>query len=131
MIGIASCRSRYAFDETVARLETEIAARRATVFAVIDHAGEAARVGLAMPPTKLLIFGNPQAGTPLMLAAPSLALDLPLKILVWQETDGSVWMAFNTAEYLANRHGLAPIQSTALAVAQALTAALAQPANEQ
>ena len=127
MNGIATRRSRYPFDETVARLMAEVESKGATVFAVIDHAGEAARVGLTMRPTKLLIFGSPKAGTPLMLAAPSLAIDLPLKILVWEETDASVWMAYNTAEYLADRHGLARPQSAALKAVEALTAALAQP----
>ena len=105
---------------------TEVVSKGAMVFAVIDHAGEAARVGLTMPPTKLLIFGSPNAGTALMLAAPSLAIDLPLKILVWEETGGSVWLAYNTAEYLADRHGLARGQSVALAAVDALTAALAR-----
>ncbi|HTW74620.1 MAG TPA: DUF302 domain-containing protein [Steroidobacteraceae bacterium] len=126
MNGIATRRSRYGFDETVARLRTEIESKGATVFAVVDHAGEAARVGLTMPPTQLLIFGSPKAGTPLMLAAPSLAIDLPLKILVWEDAAGSVWMACNTADYLAERHGLARGQVAALAVADALTAALAR-----
>src|SRR6185437_3291700 len=111
MNGIATRRSRYPFDETVARLRTEVESKGGTVFAVIDHAGEAARVGLTMPPTKVLIFGSPKAGTPLMLAAPSLAIDLPLKILVWEETGGAVWMAYNTAEYLADRHELPRAQS--------------------
>jgi uncharacterized protein (DUF302 family) len=126
MNGVGQRRSRYSFDETLTRLRAEIESRGATVFAVIDHSGEAARVGLKMPPTQLLIFGSPKAGTPLMLAAPSLAIDLPLKILVWEETSASVWMAFNTAEYLAGRHELAGAQSGALAVADVLTAALAQ-----
>lgn len=124
--GMATRRSRYAFDETVTRLLTEIESKGATVFAVIDHAGEAARVGLTMPPTKLLIFGSPKAGTPLMLAAPSLAIDLPLKILVSEDTGGSVWMAYNTAEYLADRHGLPRGRSAPLAAADLLTVALAQ-----
>jgi uncharacterized protein (DUF302 family)/extradiol dioxygenase family protein len=125
--GIVRRRSRYAFDDTVSRLTSAIESKGATLFAVVDHAGEAARVGLSMPPTKLLIFGNPKAGTPLMLAAPSLAIDLPLKVLVWGERDGSAWMAFNDAHYLADRHGLARAQSTALAAVDALTAALAAP----
>ena len=128
MSGIATRRSRYPFAETVARLLTEVESKGATVFAVVDHAGEAARVGFTMRPTKLLIFGSPKAGTPLMLAAPSLAIDLPLKILVWEEeTDRSAWMAHNTAEYLADRHGLPRPQSAALKAVEALTAALAQP----
>jgi uncharacterized protein (DUF302 family) len=126
MNGITTRRSRYPFDETVARLITGVESKGAKVFAVIDHAGEAARVGLTMPPTKLLIFGSPNAGTPLMLAAPSLAIDLPLKVLVWQHSDGSVELAYNTAEYLAGRHGLPSGQGAALAVVDGLTAAVAR-----
>lgn len=124
--GVAVRRSRYRFDETVARLTSAIESKGATVFTVIDHAGEAARVGLAMSPTKVLIFGSPKAGTPLMVAAPSLAIDLPMKILIWQEADRLVWMAYNTAEYLAHRHGLSEAQSASLTVVDVLTAALAQ-----
>ena len=123
--GIVTRRSRYAFDETLQRLRSAIEARGAIVFAVIDHAGEAARIGLTMTPTTLLIFGSPKAGTPLMLAAPNLAIDLPLKILVSEQTGGAVWMSSNSAEYLATRHGLASAQSKALAIADALTAELA------
>jgi len=123
--GIVSRRSRYPFDDTVSRLIGAIQSRGATLFSVVDHAGEAARVGLIMPPTKLLIFGSPKAGTPLMLAAPSVAIDLPLKLLVWEQGDGSAWMAFNEPQFLAERHGLAREQAAALSVVDALTAALA------
>lgn len=75
------------------------------MFALVDHSGEAEKVGLRMPPTKLLIFGSPKAGTPLMLAAPSVAIDLPLKILVWQDGRGKVWVSYNTPQYLRERHG--------------------------
>jgi len=78
------------------------------VFALIDHSGEAAKVGMKMRPTKLLIFGNPKGGTPLMLAAPSIAIDLPLKILIWEDEQEKVWVSYNTPEYLAERHGLPP-----------------------
>ncbi|HEX4051364.1 MAG TPA: DUF302 domain-containing protein [Steroidobacteraceae bacterium] len=118
-------RSRFSFDETLQRLRSAIESKGATVFAVIDHAGEAARVGLRMPPTKLLIFGSPKAGTQAMLIAPSLAIDLPLKILVTEEGSGAVWMSYNTAEYLAGRHGLTREQSAALAAAEGVTAELA------
>jgi uncharacterized protein (DUF302 family) len=76
------------------------------VFALIDHSGEAEKVGLKMLPTKLVIFGNPKAGTPLMLAAPSSAIDLPLKILIWEDGQGKVWLSYNSPEYLKQRHGL-------------------------
>lgn len=120
--GVVTRRSRFGFDETLQRLHSAIEAKGARVFALIDHAGEAARAGLTMPPTKVLIFGSPRAGTPLMLAAPSLAIDLPLKILVSEELGGAVWMSCNSAAYLATRHGLAGAQSGALGVAEALTA---------
>lgn len=123
--GVVTRRSRYSFDETLQRLRSAIEARGASVFAVIDHAGAAAQAGLTMPPTQVMIFGSPRAGTPLMLAAPSLAIDLPLKILVSEELGGAVWMSCNSAEYLAGRHGLASAQGKALAVAEALTAELA------
>jgi uncharacterized protein (DUF302 family) len=73
---------------------------------LIDHSGEAGKVGLKMRPTKLVIFGNPRAGTPLMLASPSSAIDLPLKLLVWEDAQGKVWLSYNSPEYLVERHGL-------------------------
>ncbi len=76
------------------------------MFALVDHSGEAEKVGMHMRPTKLLIFGNPKGGTPLMLAAPSIAIDLPLKILVWEDDQGKVWVSYNSPEYLAERHSL-------------------------
>lgn len=97
--------SNHSVDETVARLETILETRGIKLFAVVDHSGEAAKVGLLMPPTKLLIFGNPKAGTPLMQATPSVAIDLPLKILVQQDADGKTWLSYNTPEYLRERHG--------------------------
>lgn len=129
MNGLATRRSRYGFDETVSRLQTEIATRGAQVFAVIDHAAEAARVGLTMPPTKLVVFGSPRAGTPLMLLAPTLAIDLPLKLLVAEASDGSITMTYNTVDYLADRYGLSRQLSAALGAVDSLTAALAQPVS--
>jgi uncharacterized protein (DUF302 family) len=85
-------------------LEALITAKGLTVFARIDHSGEAAKVGLEMQPTELLIFGSPKSGTPLMIAAPTLAIDLPLKALVWQDVDGVVWLSYNSPEYLQQRH---------------------------
>lgn len=124
--GLVTRRSRYGFDETVSRLTAMIEGKGAKVFAVIDHSGEAASVGLSMPPTKLLVFGSPKGGTPLMIAAHTLAIDLPLKILVCEQYDGTVSMAYNTAEYIADRHGLPRNQAAALGAADALTAGLAQ-----
>jgi uncharacterized protein (DUF302 family) len=91
------------------------------VFALIDHSGEAEKVGLKMRPTKLLIFGNPKAGTPLMLASPSSALDLPLKILIWEDGEGKVWLSYNSPEYLKERHGLPQELMQNVAIIETLT----------
>jgi len=104
--GIISQPSAHSVDATVEKLQTVLQAKGVTLFAVIDHSGEAQKVGLEMPPTKLLIFGNPKGGTPLMLASPSIAIDLPLKILVAEETDGKVSISYNAPEYLQTRHNL-------------------------
>jgi len=103
--GLTRVESKHSVDETVARLQEVLAAKNVKVFAVIDHSGEAARVGLEMHPTKVVIFGAPKAGTPLMLAAPSTAIDLPLKALVAEDDAGKVWIAWNEAAYLRARHG--------------------------
>jgi uncharacterized protein (DUF302 family) len=104
--GIATIASRHSVDETVEKLKGILQAKGVMVFAVVDHSGEAAKVGLTMPPTKLVIFGSPKAGTPLMLASPSVAIDLPLKILVAQDARGEVLLSYNGLEYLTDRHGL-------------------------
>jgi uncharacterized protein (DUF302 family) len=104
--GIIDVVSHHSVDETVERLRGILAAKGVALFALVDHSGEAAKVGLAMPPTKLLIFGSPKAGTPLMLAAPSIALDLPLKILVAEDESGATRISYNAPEYLRTRHGL-------------------------
>ena len=104
--GIVNIPSNHSVDETVNRLMNILRAKEITFFALIDHSGEAAKVGMKMPPTKLLIFGNPKGGTPLMLAAPSIVLDLPLKILVSEDAHGKVWLSYNSPEYLKERHGL-------------------------
>jgi len=118
--GIISKPSNHSVDETVEKLKTLLQAKGVTLFALVDHSGEAAKVGLKMPPTKLLIFGNPKGGTPLMLAAPSIAIDLPLKILVWQDAQGKVWLSYNSPEYLQQRHGLPPDLLPNIAVVEAL-----------
>ena len=104
--GIAAKPSRYSVAETIDRFEAVIKARGLSVFARIDHSGEAARAGLKMRPTQLLIFGNPKSGTPMMLASPSIAIDLPLKVLAWEDEAGKVWLGTNSAAYLQQRHGL-------------------------
>ncbi len=104
--GLLQVASKFSMEETVKRLESVLAERGVQVFALIDHSGEAEKVGMRMRPTKLLIFGNPKGGTPLMIAAPSLAIDLPLKALVSEDENGEVWISYNTPEYLQQRHGV-------------------------
>ena len=104
--GIIDTPSNHSVEETVDRLEKVLHSKGVTLFALVDHSGEAAKIGMKMRPTKLLIFGSPKAGTPLMLAAPSVAIDLPLKILVWEDGGGKVWVSYNSPEYLEQRHGL-------------------------
>ena len=104
--GIVTERSSHTVDQTVQKLEEILQAKGVKLFAVIDHSGEAERAGLHMPPTKVLIFGNPKAGTPLMLAAPTIAIDLPLKILVWEDAAGAVNVSYNSPAYLQGRHGV-------------------------
>lgn len=104
--GFISKPSRYSFVETVSRLEKMLETKGVKLFAVVDHSGEAAKAGMSMPPTKVLIFGSPKGGTPLMHAAPSLAIDLPLKLLISEDAAGKVWVSFNAPEYLQQRHGI-------------------------
>jgi uncharacterized protein (DUF302 family) len=115
MNGIVEVPSSHSVDQTVDKLKSLLQAKGTTLFAVIDHSGEAAKAGMKMPATKLVIFGSPKAGTPLMLAAPSSALDLPLKILVAEDLQGKVWLSYNSPQYLRERHGLpeALVQSIA------------------
>ena len=105
--GMVHRSSPYCVDETVERLGAVLQSLGIPVLARIDHSGGAAALGLEMKPTKLLIFGNAKAGTPLMLSAPTVALDLPLKVLVWEDADGKVWVSYNTPQYLQERHGFA------------------------
>jgi uncharacterized protein (DUF302 family)/uncharacterized membrane protein YidH (DUF202 family) len=104
--GIIRKPSNYSVNDTVAKLTGILEAKGVKLFAVVDHSGEAEKAGMKMPPTKLLIFGNPKAGTPLMLASPSIAIDLPLKILVSEDANGKVWLSFNSPDYLKQRHNL-------------------------
>jgi uncharacterized protein (DUF302 family) len=121
--GIVKIPGHHSVDETVDKLTTILKSKGVTLFALIDHSGEAEKVGLKMPPTKLLIFGNPKGGTPLMLAAPSVAIDLPLKILVAEDAQGQVWISYNSADYLKERHGLPQNLLPNIAVVQTLAAA--------
>jgi uncharacterized protein (DUF302 family) len=104
--GLVRIASRYSVDETVQRLQTTFAAKGLQMFALIDHSGEAAKVGLKMRPTKVLIFGSPKGGTPLMVASPSLAIDLPMKALVAEDENGKVWLTYNSPDYLKERHSI-------------------------
>jgi uncharacterized protein (DUF302 family) len=120
--GLIRVASRYSIEETVRRLQAAFAEKGLQVFALIDHSGEAERVGLKMPPTKLLVFGSPKAGTPLMLATPSPAIDLPLKALVAQDPENKVTVTYNDPEYMRERHGFPPEMTKNLAGAGALIA---------
>jgi uncharacterized protein (DUF302 family) len=104
--GIVSIPSPYSVPDTLERVESVLREKGLTVFALVDHSGEAEKAGMKMRPTQLLIFGSPRAGTPLMVAAPSLAIDLPLKALAWQDASGQVWLSYNSPEYLQHRHGV-------------------------
>jgi len=121
--GILSKRSRYSVNDTLERLKDMLEAKGVSIFALIDHSGEAEKVGMKMPPTKLLIFGSPRGGTPLMLAAPSIAIDLPLKLLISEDSEGKVWVSYNSPEYLRDRHGLPQDLLKNISVVETLAAA--------
>jgi uncharacterized protein (DUF302 family) len=104
--GIVNKPSNHSVDETLRKLQDLLETKGIAIFALVDHSGEAKKVGMQMPNTKLLIFGNPKGGTPLMLATPSIAIDLPLKILIWEDEQGQSWVSYNDPQYLAERHGL-------------------------
>lgn len=104
--GMVHLRSPYSVPETLKRLESLLQAKNLMVFARVDHSGEAEKAGLTMRPTQLIIFGSPKAGTPLMVASPTLAIDLPLKALVWEDADNQVWLSYNSPDYLKQRHGI-------------------------
>ena len=121
--GILSKQSHHSVDQTLAKLKSILQAKGVAVFAVVDHSGEAEKAGLKMPNTKLVIFGNPKAGTPLMQAAPSAAIDLPLKILIAEDAAGKVWVSYNSPAYLQERHGFPPALLPNIAVVEALATA--------
>jgi uncharacterized protein (DUF302 family) len=118
--GVVTKQSSHSVDETVRKLEDALRARGISLFAVIDHSGEAEKAGMRMPNTKLLIFGHPKAGTPIMIASPSAALDLPLKILVSEDSAGDVWLSYNSTDYLQARHGFPQELAKNIAVAEDL-----------
>jgi len=123
--GIIQIPSHNSVDETVQTLKDILQAKGVMLFAVVDHSGEAARAGMQMPNTKLVIFGNPKAGTPVMLASPSIALDLPLKILIAEDETGKVWVSYNSPQYLQERHGVPADLMKNLAVIEGLAQAAA------
>jgi uncharacterized protein (DUF302 family) len=104
--GLINVPSNHSVDETVEKLKGIIQSKAIRIFALIDHSGEAIKAGMKLRPTKLLIFGNPKAGTPVMLAAPSSAIDLPLKILIWEDAQGKAWVTYNSPAYLQERHNI-------------------------
>jgi uncharacterized protein (DUF302 family) len=124
--GLIDIPSNHSVDETVTKLEGILQAKGITLFALVDHSGEAAKIGMKMRPTKLLIFGNPRAGTPVMLAAPRSAIDLPLKILVWEDDQGKVWITYNSPSYLQERHNLRSQLLPNIAVIETLAAKAAE-----
>jgi uncharacterized protein (DUF302 family) len=124
--GIVDMPSNHPVEQTVDRLKNILQSKGVTLFALVDHSGEAEKVGMKMPPTKLVIFGNPKAGTPLMLAAPSSAIDLPLKILIWEDARGRAWVSYNSPAYLQERHGLPPELLQNIAVVETLAAKAAE-----
>ena len=124
--GIVDKVSHHSVEDTVEKLKGILLSKGVMLFAIVDHSGEAEKVGMKMRPTKLLIFGSPKAGTPLMQAAPSIAIDLPLKILVWEDEQSKVWVSFNSPAYLQQRHGIPPELLQNIAVVESLAAKAAE-----
>jgi uncharacterized protein (DUF302 family) len=124
--GIVHKASHHSVERTVEKLMEILHSKDLTLFALVDHSGEAEKIGLKMRPTRLLIFGSPRAGTPLMLAAPSVAIDLPLKILVWEDAEGKVWVSYNSPAYLQERHGFPPDLIQNIAAVEAMASAAAE-----
>lgn len=124
--GIVDISSNHSVDQTVEKLKGILQAKGVKLFAMVDHSGQAEKVGLKMSPTKLMIFGSPKAGTPLMLAAPSIAIDFPLKILVWEDRNGKVWVSYNTPQYLRERHNVPEELIQNIAVVETLAAKTAE-----
>ena len=124
--GIVDKLSHHSVEQTVEELKGILLSKGVMLFAIVDHSGEAEKVGMKMRPTKLLIFGSPKSGTPLMQAAPSVAIDLPLKILVWEDEQSKVWVSFNSPAYLQQRHGIPPDLLQNIAVVESLAAKAAE-----
>jgi uncharacterized protein (DUF302 family) len=125
--GFISKPSQHSVPETIQRLSALLKSKGVAIFALIDHSGEAEKAGLKLRPTQLLIFGNPKAGTPLMVAAPSTAIDLPLKALAWEDAQGKVWLSYNSSGYFQQRHGFpAELEKNLAAVEPLLAQAVAE-----
>ena len=124
--GIVDVPSNHSVDQTMEKFKGILESKSVTIFALIDHSGEAERVGLKMPPTKLLVFGSPKAGTPVMQAAPSIAIDFPLKILIWEDGQRKVWVSYDSLEYLQERHGVPDELLKNIAVVETLAAKAAE-----
>jgi uncharacterized protein (DUF302 family) len=124
--GIIDIASSHSVDATAEKLKAILNAKGVALFALVDHSGEAEKAGMTMRPTKLLIFGSPKAGTPLMQAAPSIAIDLPLKILVWEDAAAKVWVSYNAPDYLRERHNVPQELMQNIAVIETLAAKAAE-----
>ena len=124
--GLTTVRSSYGPKETISRLEAEIRSRGMTVFARIDHAAGAAAVGLSLRPTDVLLFGNARGGTPLMQSMQTIGIDLPLKMLVWQDAAGDTWLSYNDPHWIAKRHGLGQETKATIDAMSAALGALAK-----
>jgi uncharacterized protein (DUF302 family) len=124
--GFVSVQSRHSVEQTVAMLKGMLESKGVRLFALVDHSGEAQAAGLHMRPTKLLIFGSPKAGTALMIAAPSIAIDLPLKLLVWEDAESRVWVSYNSSGYVQARHSLPHELAAPLAAVEGLAATAAE-----
>jgi uncharacterized protein (DUF302 family) len=128
--GLTTIPSKHGPKETMDRLEADVRSRGLTVFARIDHAAGAAEAGLPLRPTELLIFGNAKGGTPLMQAGQAIGIDLPLKVLVWQDADGAVWLSYNEPSWIAQRHGLSAASEGTVHAFTAAISALAKKAAD-
>ena len=131
MEGLTSIRSRFGPKETMDRLQAEIRAQGMTVFARIDHAAGAAEVGLTLPPTELIIFGNARGGTPLMQSVQTVGIDLPLKALVWEDAAGKTWLSYNEPGWIVRRHSVANAEPVVNKMAAALSAMSRKAADPQ
>ncbi len=131
MEGLTSIQSKFGPKETMDRLQAEIRAQGMTVFARIDHAAGAAEVGLTLPPTEVIIFGNARGGTPLMQSVQTVGIDLPLKALVWEDAAGTTWLSYNEPGWIAQRHSVANAKPVVSKMAAALSAMSRKAANSQ